>query len=309
MSAKPSDADISPHLKGITKYNRKRILRAVETIMDTDALLITAGAGMGVDSGLPDFWGPQGFWKAYPPLKERGLTLPGMSNPQWFEDDPVFAWGFFGHRYNLYSSTEPHKGFQILKSWAEKMTKGYFVFTSNVDGHFQKTGFPEDKIVECHGSINYLQCTDADKFPDIWPVPADFHLKIDDKTLRAEKPLPLGPNGEDLCLARPNIMMFGDWGWVSYRTDDQFENFWRFQKTLKYAKLAVLECGAGLSIPTERTTSENQLEYSIVKRGVLIRINPREPDVPDEDENISIELGALATLKAMDGLLREKGWI
>ena len=28
---------------------------------------ITAGAGMGVDSGLPDFRGPEGFWRAYPP--------------------------------------------------------------------------------------------------------------------------------------------------------------------------------------------------------------------------------------------------
>ena len=32
-----------------------------------EAILIGAGAGMGVDSGLPDFRGGQGFWKAYPP--------------------------------------------------------------------------------------------------------------------------------------------------------------------------------------------------------------------------------------------------
>ncbi|XP_064637700.1 NAD-dependent protein deacylase-like [Lineus longissimus] len=303
-----SKKDISPHLKGISRYNQENIRRAVETIMDSDALLITAGAGMGVDSGLPDFRGPQGFWKAYPPLKERGLTLPAMSNPQWFEDDPEFAWGFFGHRYNLYSNTEPHEGFQILKSWAEKMAKGHFVFTSNVDGHFQKAGFPEDKITECHGSINYLQCTDADKFPNIWPVPAGFSPQVDEKTLRAKKPLPLGPDGEDICLARPNIMMFGDWSWVSYRSDDQYEEFCKFKKTLRYAKLAVVECGAGLSVPTVRAASENQLEHSIVKKGVLIRINPREPDVPEEEHNISIELGARAALKAMNGLLKEKGW-
>ena len=32
----------------------------------TGALVVTAGAGVGVDSGLPDFHGPQGFWRAYP---------------------------------------------------------------------------------------------------------------------------------------------------------------------------------------------------------------------------------------------------
>jgi hypothetical protein len=35
---------------------------AAEAIRTADALLIGAGAGMGVDSGLPDFRGPEGFW-------------------------------------------------------------------------------------------------------------------------------------------------------------------------------------------------------------------------------------------------------
>ena len=39
-----------------------------------DALIITAGAGMGVDSGLPDFRGNQGFWRAYPKVKNLGLS-------------------------------------------------------------------------------------------------------------------------------------------------------------------------------------------------------------------------------------------
>ncbi|MEO7331763.1 MAG: NAD-dependent protein deacetylase, partial [Minicystis sp.] len=36
--------------------------RAASALGEADALLITAGAGMGVDSGLPDFRGTQGFW-------------------------------------------------------------------------------------------------------------------------------------------------------------------------------------------------------------------------------------------------------
>jgi hypothetical protein len=38
------------------------------TSSQADGLLITAGAGMGVDSGLPDFRGKNGFWRAYPAL-------------------------------------------------------------------------------------------------------------------------------------------------------------------------------------------------------------------------------------------------
>ena len=91
--------------------------RAAKAIKESKAIVITAGAGMGVDSGLPDFRGPEGFWRAYPPLQKLGLTLPEMSTPRWFSSDSNFAWGFFGHRYNLYHNTQPHKGFSILRKW------------------------------------------------------------------------------------------------------------------------------------------------------------------------------------------------
>jgi NAD-dependent SIR2 family protein deacetylase len=39
-----------------------------EAVELADGLLITAGAGMGVDSGLPDFRCENGFWRAYPSL-------------------------------------------------------------------------------------------------------------------------------------------------------------------------------------------------------------------------------------------------
>ena len=172
------------------------VKRAAQAIKSSKAIVITAGAGMGVDSGLPDFRGPEGFWKAYPPLKKLGLTLPETSTPRWFANDPHFAWGFFGHRYNLYHSAQPHKGFSILRKWGESKEFGYFVFTSNVDGHFQKAGFLEDRIVECHGSIHFLQKVDGKG--GIWPTPDDFQITVDANTLKAGDPLPQGPPG--MCL-------------------------------------------------------------------------------------------------------------
>ena len=32
--------------------------------------------------------------------------------PRWFREDPAFAWGFYGHRRNLYRETQPHAGFR-----------------------------------------------------------------------------------------------------------------------------------------------------------------------------------------------------
>ena len=84
---------------------------AARAIAAVDALLITAGAGMGVDSGLPDFRGDEGFWNAYPPYRQLGLSFINVANPRWFDDDPHLAWGFYGHRVNLYRATHPHPGF------------------------------------------------------------------------------------------------------------------------------------------------------------------------------------------------------
>ena len=64
------------------------IEEAAAAVSKADALLITAGAGMGVDSGLPDFRGDKGFWKAYPPFERLGVSFVDMANPGWFARDP-----------------------------------------------------------------------------------------------------------------------------------------------------------------------------------------------------------------------------
>jgi NAD-dependent SIR2 family protein deacetylase len=116
--------------------SHQEIEAAARAIREADALLVGAGAGMGVDSGLPDFRGAEGFWKAYPPF--RGRRFAELSTPHWFQTDPAVAWGFFGHRLNLYRGATPHLGFELLRRWGAERPCGAFVFTSNVDGQFQK---------------------------------------------------------------------------------------------------------------------------------------------------------------------------
>ena len=83
-----------------------KIVQVKEALHSSEALLIGAGAGMGVDSGLPDFRGKEGFWKAYPPLAKLGIRFEEMANPKWFQDDPDLAWGFYGHRLHQYRNTK-----------------------------------------------------------------------------------------------------------------------------------------------------------------------------------------------------------
>jgi NAD-dependent SIR2 family protein deacetylase len=272
--------------------------RAVEAIAEADALLIGAGAGMGVDSGLPDFRGAEGFWRAYPPYERLGLDFVSLANPRWFVDDPTLAWGFYGHRMGLYRRTQPHEGFEILRQWVNRSRGGGFVFTSNVDGQFQRAGFDPARIAEVHGSFDGMQCVDACGI-GIFSGDA-FDVEINAETMRAVPPLPACPNCG--ALARPNICMFGDWGWDPSRTDCQLHRLTSWIDSLGEARLVVVECGAGVAVPSVRNTS-----HKIAGRrgGTLVRINPREPDVPDG--HISLSLGALAALRALDTQLDARG--
>jgi len=261
------------------------IERAAEAINAADALLISAGAGMGVDSGLPDFRGREGFWRAYPAAAARGLSFEELANPKWFSKDPRMAWAFYGHRLNLYRHTVPHEGFAQLLALGRAKQLGYFVFTSNVDGQFQKAGFSEDRIEECHGSIRHLQCLEPCG-DEIWEAPP-VDMVIDVAALKAAEPLPA-------CLrcggvARPNILMFGDWSWNGRRSEEQHQRMaeWFGRIRARNGRLAVIELGAGTAIPSVRHFSEAVAERF---SATLIRINPREPKVPAGQ--IGLPLGA-----------------
>ncbi|MBF0275068.1 MAG: NAD-dependent deacetylase [Nitrospinae bacterium] len=267
------------------------IEEAKELIKNAKAFLFTAGAGMGVDSGLPDFRGNEGFWKAYPPYAKKGLGFIEMANPEWFQRNPEFAWGFYGHRLNLYRETKPHSGFDILLKWGKQASKGYFVFTSNVDGHFQKAGFSDDSIYECHGSIHHFQCVN-ECGQEIFNA-ENCEINVNEDTMLALQPLPTCPSCEG--LARPNILMFGDWGWDNSREKIQSTRYQEWLSTLEEGDIVVVECGAGTTVPTVRHQSEVISEEF---KGKVVRINLREPHI--YINNLSIAAGAEATLKELD---------
>ncbi|MGS0895023.1 SIR2 family NAD-dependent protein deacylase [Burkholderia stagnalis] len=248
---------------------------AVEALARADALLVTAGAGIGVDSGLPDFRGTDGFWRAYPALRHARFEFHEIASPQAFRAQPQLAWGFYGHRLALYRSTVPHAGFAILRRWIDAMPNGGFVLTSNVDGQFQQAGFDASRIAEIHGSIHVLQCLRPCS-DDTWDA-APFVPDVDEAACRLVGEPPRCPR----CggLARPNILMFGDAGWLAHA-----------------GRVVVVEIGAGTAIPTVRLLSE--------RLGAdVIRINARDAHARRADV-IGLTGGALATLTLLDAAWR-----
>lgn len=183
----------------------------------------------------------------------------------------------------LYRATTPHAGFFELLSLAKALDLPYFVFTSNVDCQFQKAGFNANRIYECHGSIHHLQCTTPCS-DSIWTADGLTPV-IDNEKCEWLGALPTCPH----CggLARPNILMFGDWYWIGDRSDAQ-EN--RLQKFLTdYQNPVVIELGAGTAIPTVRRFGERFAPR-------LIRINPRDDGLPKQG-GISLKMGAKAGVR------------
>jgi len=58
------------------------LLTAARFIRESNVLLIGTGAGMGRDSGLPDFRGKNGFWSAYPPFANK-FNFMHCANPSF----------------------------------------------------------------------------------------------------------------------------------------------------------------------------------------------------------------------------------
>jgi NAD-dependent SIR2 family protein deacetylase len=178
------------------------------------------------------------------------------------------------------------------------MLLGARVFTSNVDGQFQKAGVNEDYVQEYHGSLHFLQClNECDS--GVWSAAA-FTPEVDDDSCRLLNPPPRCPS----CggVARPNVLMFNDWHWVSDRVEEQraHERRWLDSIVHNVARVVVVEMGAGTTIPSVRHFSQ-RISYEHGAR--IIRINPREPAVPSS-KDIGIATGSLEALREIDAIVQ-----
>jgi len=179
---------------------------AAQLIRGSDGLIITAGAGMGVDSGLPDYRTSKGLYTAACESKIVVGEFSQMGSALFLEVNPQGFWGFQWWLYQQFIDATPHAGYKRLLQMASSRNHGYIVYTSNVDQYFVRAGFAANRVFECHGSMKWLQCARNCHYA-LYPTHQAY---IDMKTLN--KTVPLCPQcGFHL---RPNTMMFDDMHWI-----------------------------------------------------------------------------------------------
>jgi len=218
------------------KNEDKMIKKAKKLLKNAESILIFAGAGMSADSGLATYRDKDGFWNDYPPYKLLNKDYMDFTNPQGFRTEPEFAWGFYGHLYNLYKNAKPHTGYKQLKKFLEINKKNYFVLSSNVDGLFLKAGYNQKSVHEVHGVVRKFQCT-IPCTRTVWE-PENCSFDIDEKTMTVQNILPTCPKCNS--IARPNIFMFND-NDNSYVWEEALKGGKRFQNWInKYSKTNVV---------------------------------------------------------------------
>jgi NAD-dependent SIR2 family protein deacetylase len=257
-----------------------RLLKEKIKNKDFKNVIILTGAGMGVDSGLPDYRSKEGFWKEFPMAKEMGISFEDSAMPSWFRIDPQEAWMFYGYRTNLYKKAIPHKGFYLLKDFVSD--KNHFIITSNIDNMFQKAEFDSNKIYEMHGNLFTLQCTKVNGL---------FYELGCFNSYKNEKYTGDVPICDCGCALRPNIQMFGDHQWNSSFYDLQEKKLKEFIKNIENETL-IIEIGAGTALPFIRNYSET------LKRTIggsfFVRINLFECQ---GNANLSLQESALNGLQ------------
>ena len=130
------------------------IARLRDMIVSSRRIVVFTGAGISTESGIPDFRGPQGVWKTQTPIDFRDFVASEeVRRESW---QRKFSGGM------NFEKAEPNAGHKAITSLV-RAGKVTHVITQNVDGLHQKSGTPDEQVIELHGNAGYAACLACNK--------------------------------------------------------------------------------------------------------------------------------------------------
>ncbi len=105
------------------------------------------GAGVSVESGIPDFRSPGGIWERFDPMEYATIDA--------FRRDPVKVWAFLHELDALLRGARPNPAHEALGE-LERRGRLAGVATQNVDALHQAGG--SRRVIELHGTGDRLVC-------------------------------------------------------------------------------------------------------------------------------------------------------
>lgn len=286
----------------------KDIWNAANALTRCNYLLVTCGAGFSADSGLATY--------EHMPEKYRELCDPLrlVDNPSEFQ----LFWSKFAQ---LYRDTKSHKGYDILEKWCGggklqnlcRASHGdlpesspWWIYSSNVDGHFGRSQCFQQTICEIHGQAAEFRCSRAAGYSEgsrrqglSWDKWNEVVASSVTSAHCANVTIPINCELDNLeckhchLLARPNVLLFHDTDENVLRSiNHERERYQQWEARAEkevvgnHKHLVIIELGAGLNVPAVRNESEEVFKDTL--RGIgtssssrsvtLIRVNPKDAD-------------------------------
>ncbi len=264
--------------------------RSAELISEAGRILFLTSAGMSADSNIPTFRDKDGYWRNFPPFKEKGLEAQDLASPWAFRNELPHAWAFYEWRRRNAHENQPHEGYHILNRWIAEFAQEGFIHTTNTDGFHLLSGCNPDSVKEVHGSMWRLQCLDACCY-EFWDDTTVPLCELNHDTMMASD-YPLCPHCGS--IARPHILMFGDGEYVGHSEQDR--NFKRF---LQFPiDLAILVGSSGM-VPTN-----DYIALQLKQSGTqLININPDPSTNSIASAELFLPLKSLEAFQTLDNLI------
>lgn len=123
--------------------------RIGQVLAEADLIVIGASNGLDMAEGLNLFRADAHFWETYGDLAQAdgiGCILQGLASPD-ANVQRRWAERFHQKEYLEYEPSPLMNGLRHLTEHADT-----FVITCNVDGHFARAGFNENRVLETEGS-------------------------------------------------------------------------------------------------------------------------------------------------------------
>ncbi len=121
--------------------------RAAEIIKDSKCLIALTGAGISVESGIPDFRSAGGLWDKYNPAEYATIDA--------FREDPVKVWQMIFDMSRITQNAKPNPAHHALAK-LEEMNILKSIITQNIDNLHQEAG--NTNVIEYHGNASHLEC-------------------------------------------------------------------------------------------------------------------------------------------------------
>ncbi|MGC9195077.1 MAG: SIR2 family NAD-dependent protein deacylase [Syntrophobacteraceae bacterium] len=126
--------------------------RFVELLLSSRYAVALTGAGLSVESGIPDFRSDEGVWAKYDPFEYGHIDS--------FRADPAKVWKLLEEMRALVESAGPNEAHYALGE-LERVGVLKAIITQNVDSLHQKGG--ASNVIEFHGSFRAMHCESCRK--------------------------------------------------------------------------------------------------------------------------------------------------